>query len=121
LEVWGLIRITKIVFTLIVLALYVLYVLRHRRLDELSRRFLLSGFFFGIHELTFFMGDAFIYELTKMLFFISLFYSLLFIVRQNTNLKKELEEQKARNKKLKERTEEIAESWLAEKKDKRNR
>lgn len=105
----------NIVFTIAVFVIYFYYIAAHKSLDELSRRFLLSGFFFVIHELTFFLGDAFVYELTKVLFFISLFYSLLFVVTQNQDLKKELAEQKARNERLKETTEEIAESWLAEK------
>jgi Ca2+/Na+ antiporter len=88
-------------------------------MDELSRRFLLAGFFFAVHELTFFLGDDFVYELTKMLFFVTLFYSLLFVVTQNSNLQKELEDQKARNKKLKEMTEEITQSWLEEKEERK--
>ncbi len=119
--IWDLIRITEIVFTVIVIALYVAYVLKHRKLDELSRRFLFAGFFFGIHELTFFVGDAFIYELTKMLFFITLFYSLAFVVTQNSTLQKELGKQKERNTKLRKITEEITQSWLAEKEEQKDR
>lgn len=113
----NLIGITNTVFTILVVVLYVAYVLRHKRLDELSRRLLFSGFFFAIHELTYFLGNAFIYEMTKMLFFILLFYSLHFVVTENMALKKDLEEQRAHNKKLKNLAEEISNSWLAEKKE----
>jgi Ca2+/Na+ antiporter len=114
----GLTGATNIFFTFVVFALYILYVVRHRKIDELSRRFILAGFFFGVHELTFFLGDPFVYELTKMLFFMALFYSFLSVVTQNMSLKKELDEQKERNAKLKERAEEISKSWLAEKRQK---
>lgn len=116
-ELETIIGITNVVFSITVIALLFYYIIGHKTIDELSRRFLLAGFFFGVHELTFFLGDDFIYELTKMLFFLSLFYSLLYVVTQNSDLRKELDEQKARNKKLKELTEEISASWLAEKKE----
>ncbi|MBU2560124.1 hypothetical protein KKA03_04435 [archaeon] len=114
----GLTGATNIFFSFAVFAIYILYVAKHRKIDELSRRFILAGFFFGIHELTFFLGDPFVYELTKMLFFMVLFYSFLSVVTQNMGLKRELDEQKERNAKLKERAEEIAKSWLAEKMEK---
>ena len=120
-DIWGLIRITEIVFTVIVITVYVVYVLKHRKLDELSRRFLFAGFFFGIHELTFFLENALLYELTKMLFFITLFYSLAFVVTQNLTLQKELDKQKERNTKLRKITEEITQSWLAEKEERKDR
>jgi hypothetical protein len=107
--------ITNAVFSLAVFALYFYYILVHKKVDELSRRFLLAGFFFCIHELTFFLGNDFVYELTKMLFFMALFYSLVFVVTKNADLKKELEEQKERNDKLKKSVEEISEAWLLEK------
>jgi hypothetical protein len=113
----SLIGITNTAFTILVVVLYVAYVLRHKTLDELSRRLLFSGFFFAIHELTYFLGNPFVYEMTKMLFFLVLFYSLHFVVTENMALRTELDEQKVRNTKLKELTEEISESWLEEKKE----
>jgi hypothetical protein len=100
----SLIGITNTAFTILVVVLYV-------------RRLLFSGFFFAIHELTYFLGNPFVYEMTKMLFFLMLFYSLHFVVTENTTLRMELDEQKVRNIKLKELTEEISESWLEEKKE----
>lgn len=114
-EYGAIVGITNVAFSLGILAILIYYIVVHRTMDELSRRFLLAGFFFGVHELTFFLGDAFVYELTKMLFFVALFYSLISVVTQNLTLKKELGEQRARNKELKKMAEEISESWLAEK------
>lgn len=114
-EYEGIIGTMNIGLGLTVLIIMLYYFMTHKTLDELSRRLLLTGFFFGIHELTFFLGDSFVYELTKILFFITLFYSLIFLIRHNAILKERLEEQKVRNKELKGITEEIAQSWLAEK------
>ena len=103
----GLLGITNVGFSLAVLAIVIYYIKARARLDELSRRFLLAGFFLGIHELTFFLKDDFIYELTKTLFFISLFYSLVYIVRHNTTLNTKLKEHEKSNTELKKRLDEL--------------
>jgi hypothetical protein len=99
--------ITNIGLSLAVLAIAVYYVRTRSKLDEMSGRFLLSGFFLGVHELTFFLGDTFIQELTKTLFFITLFYALLSIVQRNAELEKNLAEQGALNAELKKRLDEL--------------
>jgi len=103
----GLIEIANAAFGLVVLAMLLYYLKFHRTLDELSRRFLVAGFFFGIHELTFFLGSTFVYELTKTLFFITLFYSLMFVVRHNSSLNEKLAEQETFNAELKERLKDL--------------
>jgi hypothetical protein len=103
----GLIGLTNLTLSVIVFAILIYYFKVRSKLDELSRRFLLAAFFFGVHELTFFLVDDFIYELTKTLFFIALFYSLLYIVRHNVTLKEKLEEHETLNKELKKRLEEL--------------
>lgn len=103
----GLIEIANVSLSLIVLVIALYYFAARKKLDELSRRFLLAGFFFGIHEMTFSLGDPFIQELTKTLFFLTLFYALIFIVQQNSALEKNLSEQEKFNQDLKERLEEL--------------
>ena len=103
----GLLGITNIGFSLVVLAIVIYYVKARGKLDELSRRFLIAGLFLGVHELTFFLKDDFIYELTKTLFFIALFYSLVYIVRHNTATDKKLEDQESSNSEMKKRMEEL--------------
>ncbi|MEE8403547.1 MAG: hypothetical protein V3R93_07310 [Candidatus Hydrothermarchaeaceae archaeon] len=103
----GIIGVANVALSLTVLAMLIYYFKFHSTLDELSRRFLFAGFFLGIHELTFFLEDPFVYELTKTLFFIALFYSLMFIVRHNTSLKEKLEKQETFNEELKKRLEEL--------------
>lgn len=103
----GLLGITNVGFSLVVLVIVLYYIKSHSKLDELSRRFLFSGFFLGIHQVTFFLGDDFIYALTNTLFFISLFYSLIYIVRHNTVLNKKLEEHESSNTELKNRLDEL--------------
>lgn len=103
----GLVGITNLALGIVVLAILVYYFKVRSKLDELSGRFLLAGFFLGVHELTFFIGDAFVFELTKTLFFITLFYALIFIVRQNTALKENLTEHDEFNKELKKRLDEL--------------
>lgn len=103
----GLLVITNVGLSLAVLVIAVYYVKNRSKLDELSGRFLLSGFFLGVHELTFFLGDPFIQELTKTLFFITLFYALLFIVQRNAELEKNITEQEELNTELKKRLDEL--------------
>lgn len=91
----------------VVLLMLVYYIKFHNRLYELSRRFLFAGLFLAIHELTFFLNNPLVYELTKTLFFITLFYSLMFIVRNSESLEAALSEQERFNKELKERMDEI--------------
>lgn len=102
-EYEGLIGIANVVLSLIVFAIVLYYLKVRSTLDELSRRFLLAGFFLGVHELTFFLKDDFVYELTKTLFFIALFYSLISVVR----IKEKLKDHEALNAELKKRLEEL--------------
>ena len=106
-EYGGIIGITNVILSLAVLIMLLYYFKARATLDELSRRFLFAGLFLGIHELTFFLGDTFIYELTKTLFFITLFYSLIFMVRHNSTLQEKLAEQETFNTELKKRLEDL--------------
>jgi RsiW-degrading membrane proteinase PrsW (M82 family) len=94
---------TNIGFTVIVVILCLYYIMRSKRLDELARRLLLVGFFFAVHELSFFLFDTFIYELTKTLFFLTLFYALVYIISVNAQINKRLEKEERISKELKER------------------
>jgi hypothetical protein len=103
----GLVEVTNIGLSLAVLAIAIYYFKARSKLDELSGRFLLAGFFLGIHELTFFLGDPFVQELTKTLFFITLFYALIFIVQQNTALEEDITKHGISNEELKKRLDEL--------------
>jgi cell division protein FtsL len=103
----GLIGIANISLSILVLAMAAYYFKVRSKLDELSGRFLLAGFFLGVHELTFFLGDLFVQELTKTLFFITLFYALVFIVQQNTSLEENITKQDVFNEELKKRLDEL--------------
>ncbi len=106
-EYEGLVGITNLVLSVVVLAILVYYFRVRSKLDELSGRFLLAAFFLGIHELTFFLGDPFIQELTKTLFFITLFFALLYIVQHNKVLEENLTNQDKLNEDLRKRLEEL--------------
>jgi glycerol-3-phosphate acyltransferase PlsY len=103
----GLIGLTNVGLSIAIFVILIYYFKLRTSLDELSRRFLLAGFFLGVHELTFFLGDDFVYELTKTLFFVALFYSLVYIVRHNVNMKEKLDEQNTFAEELKKRLEEV--------------
>ena len=103
----GLVGITNLALSIVVLAILVYYFRVRSKLDELSGRFLLAGFFLGIHELTFFLGDPFVQELTKTLFFIALFFALIFIVQSNRALEENLTSQDKLNEDLKKRLDEL--------------
>jgi multisubunit Na+/H+ antiporter MnhB subunit len=103
----GLIGFTNLALSVIVILLLLYYFRVRSKLDELSGRFLLAGFFLGVHELTFFLGDPFVQELTKTLFFIALFFALLFIVQNNKALEETLTNQGKLNEDLKERLDEL--------------
>ncbi len=64
-----------------------------RRTEEWERRIIILVLFFAIHELTFFLEDAFISQLTNMLFVISLLYALLYVFSFEKKLA-EIEEQR---------------------------
>lgn len=76
----------------IIVILCAYYIARRRRLDALSRRLVLVGLFYAIHEMSFFLFDPVIYELTKTLFFLTLFYALAYIISMNLKIEKGLEE-----------------------------
>ncbi len=103
----ALVGFTNIGLSLVVLAIALYYFKMRSKIDELSGRFLLSGFFLGVHELTFFLGDLFVQELTKTLFFITLFYALVFIVQQNSSLEANITKQDMSNEELKKRLDEL--------------
>ena len=116
-EYGGIIGITNVILGLAVVVMLLYYFKLRATLDELSRRFLFAGLFLGIHELTFFLGDTFVYEMVKILFFITLFYSFISVLRYNSTLQEKLTEQKGFNTKLKKNLEEISQSWLMEKEE----
>ena len=71
----------------VVAVLLVVYIAKGKKMDELTRRLLLVGFFLAVHELSYFLLNELIYELTKTLFFITLFYAFAFVINmhvQNT-------------------------------------
>ncbi|MBU2560125.1 hypothetical protein KKA03_04440 [archaeon] len=103
----GLIGATNLVLSVVVILILFYYFRVRSRLDELSGRFLLAGFFLGVHELTFFLGDPFVQELTKTLFFISLFFALLYIVQHNKTLETNITSQNELNEELKKRLDEL--------------
>jgi hypothetical membrane protein len=87
----GLVRLLNYVLIAGIFVLLVYYLLRAKRLDEISRRLLLVGFFFAIHELSFFLNDPMVFELTNTLFFIVMFYALVYIASMNKRLEKKEE------------------------------
>lgn len=103
----GLVGFTNLALSIVVLAILVYYLRVRSKLDELSGRFLLAAFFLGIHELTFFLEDPFIQEMTKTLFFITLFFALIFIVQSNRVLEENLTNQDKLNEDIKKRLEEL--------------
>lgn len=109
----GLIGVTNVGLSLAVLAMLLYYLKVRNTLDELSRRFLFAGFFLGVHELTFFLKNNLVYELTKTLFFITLFYALVFVIRHNVTLTEKLDEQEKFNQELKNRLDELKEEIVA--------
>ncbi len=96
----------NVAFALAILLLLAYYVLKHRQLDESSRRFLLVGFFFAINELSFFF-DPLIYELTKIVFFLVLFYAMVSIMTLNVKAHKKIEQQEKDFEEMKIRLERI--------------
>lgn len=84
----GFVRLVNYVFIAGILILLSFYLLRAKRLDEVSRRLLLVGFFFAVHELSFFLNDPLVFELTNTLFFIVMFYALVYIASMNQRLEK---------------------------------
>jgi hypothetical protein len=105
---------TNLCFSVVVLVLFVYYLGRHRRLDELSRRLLLMGFFLGVHELTSFLHDPLIYELTKVIFFLTMFYALLYVVSNNVRVTERLEQQMREFDEIKKRLDIIKEEIFPE-------
>jgi hypothetical membrane protein len=104
----GLVRLINYVLIAGIFVLLAYYLLRAKRLDEISRRLLLVGFFFAIHELSFFLNDPLIFELTNTLFFIVMFYALVYIASMSKRLEKKEEadaEMLARLEKLREELE----------------
>lgn len=87
----GLVRLINYVLIAGIFALLAYYLLRAKRLDEISRRLLLVGFFFAIHELSFFLDDSLVFELTNTLFFIVMFYALVYIASMSKRLEKKEE------------------------------
>lgn len=100
--VWSI----NVTFALVILALVAYYMLKRRELDELSRRFLLVGFFFSINELAFFY-DPLIYELTKIIFFLVLFYTMVRIIALNYEMHIKLAQQGQNYEEMKARLERI--------------
>ncbi len=79
------------------------YLMRGRHIDALSRKFILAGFFFAVHQLSVSLADEIIYELTKVAFFIVFFYAIAGIVSTHAETIKKLEEAEQMHAILKER------------------
>ncbi|MFQ5887179.1 MAG: hypothetical protein ACE5HY_00610 [Candidatus Hydrothermarchaeales archaeon] len=87
----SLIKFTTLGLIAVVLLLILYYIRVSRLLEEWERRILVAVLFFAVHELSFFLNEAFIYQLTNMLFIIALLYSLAYVFSFERKLK-ELEE-----------------------------
>lgn len=82
----GVIRIINYILVGGIALLVAYYLYKAKELDEVSRRLLLVGLFFAIHELSFFLKDPIVFELTNTLFFIVMFYTLVYIATMNKKL-----------------------------------
>ncbi len=76
----------------VVVVLLIVYIAKAKRMDELTRRFLLVGFFLAVHELSYFLLNGLIYELTKTLFFITLFYAFAFVINMHVKSAESIQE-----------------------------
>jgi hypothetical protein len=63
-----------------IVALIIYFLRSYNRFEEWERRILAVILFFAIHELSVFIGDAFITQLTRILFNITLLYTLLYVI-----------------------------------------
>ncbi|RMF89993.1 MAG: hypothetical protein D6733_05015 [Methanobacteriota archaeon] len=79
--------------TVAVLAVIVYSIRGFRLMEEWERRILIVVLFFAIHEMSFFLGEAFIYQLTNMLFVVALLYALAYVFSFEKKLT-EMEEQR---------------------------
>ncbi len=95
----------NVALVVIVFSILLYYLANSKKLDELSRRILLVGFFLSVHELTFFLLNPFVYELTKTIFYMTLFYVLIYLITVNKETNKRLMEAEELGNELKRRVE----------------
>lgn len=100
----------KVSFTVVTVAIGAFCIVKIRKLDGLSRRFLLAGFFYSVHELSFFLNDPALFELTKVMFFLIFFYSLVHIISLDEETRKRLGETERLNAETKKRLERLKEN-----------
>ncbi len=62
-----------LIFTIVALTIY--YLKKKSRLEEWQRRILIVSIFYAVHQLSFYL-DELVFQLTNMLFIISLFYAI---------------------------------------------
>jgi len=106
----SIILLEKVSFTVITVAIGAFCIVKIRKLDGLSRRLLLAGFFYSVHELSFFLNDPALFELTKVMFFLIFFYSLVNIISLDEETRKRLEEAEWLNAETKKRLERLKEN-----------
>lgn len=106
----SIILLEKVSFTVVTVAIGAFCLVKIRKLDGLSRRFLLAGFFYSVHELSFFLNDPALFELTKVMFFLIFFYSLVQIISLDEETRKRLEEAKQLNAEMMKRLERLKEN-----------
>jgi hypothetical protein len=66
-----------LIFSAIILILY--FLKSSKRLEEWERRIFMVVLFYVVHEISFFLEEPFIYQLTGMLFVVGLVYSLFYV------------------------------------------
>ncbi len=66
-----------LILLILVLTIHILFTAKKKQ--EWERRILAVVLFFAVDELTFFLNDPFISQLTNMLFVISLLYALMYV------------------------------------------
>ena len=94
------------IFVIVLLGWY--YIVNRRRMEEMSRRLILVGIMFSVHELSFLLHDNVLYQLTGIMLMITLFYALIFVTNVNkkvTETTQRLEESEIDHAKLMKRLE----------------
>ncbi|MEE8357996.1 MAG: hypothetical protein V3R82_01100 [Candidatus Hydrothermarchaeales archaeon] len=73
----------NLLFIFVVVALGWYYWVNRLRMEEMSRRLILVGIMFSVHELSFLLHDKVVYQLTEIMLMIALFYALIFVTDVN--------------------------------------
>ena len=82
---------TVIATILVILALY--YIRSFKRREKWEQRLIILALLFIVHELSFFLEERFISQLTEMLFIIGLLYALAYVFTFEKKMK-DIEEQR---------------------------